>query len=218
MRRYYMYLENNTFTGPLPSEWSAFTSLRKLHLQNNGLSGELPKSWSAMKELIVLCAPISFSGHLPCMRMEGCCALGFVSRLKHSTTCCRNLDDNDLDGDVPTEWCSMVEEGSLRDLQTDTEHGLFRSINCCFDRADTRIKVPRFLCSKSVSGSMIFLPIQATALLAVLVLLRGTPLFIVIKIALSALDGLTDISYLVRALHCPASFCALERHLYYHKY
>ena len=51
-----MYLENNTFNGPLPSEWSAFTSLRKLHLQNNGLSGDLPKSWSAMKELIVLCA------------------------------------------------------------------------------------------------------------------------------------------------------------------
>mmetsp|Transcript_66480 Transcript_66480/g.210452 ORF Transcript_66480/g.210452 Transcript_66480/m.210452 type:complete len:351 (+) Transcript_66480:932-1984(+) len=91
----------------------------------------------------------------------------------------------------------MVEEGSLRDLQTDTEHGLFRSINCCFDRADTRIKVPRFLCYKTVSGSMIFLPIQATALLAVLVLLRGTPLFIVIKIVLSTLDGLTDISYLV---------------------
>jgi len=165
-----MYLENNTFNGPLPSEWSAFTSLRKLHLQNNGLSGDLPKSWSAMKELIVL-----------------------------------NLDDNDLDGDVPTEWCSMVEEGSLRDLQTvtfggtarATQRSSTRSVNCCFDRADTRIKVPRFLCSKSVSGSMIFLPIQATALLAVLVLLRGTPLFLVMKVAVSMLDSITDISYLV---------------------
>ena len=195
-----MYLENNTFTGTLPSEWSAFTSLRQLHLQNNKLSGELPKSWSAMKELIVLCAPISFLG-----------ALGFVARLKHLLHRCRNLDENDLDGDVPTEWCSMVEEGSLRDLQTDTEHGLFRSINCCFDRADTRIKVPRFLCSKSVSGSMIFLPIQAAALLAVLVMLRGTPLFLVIKVALSMLDSITDISYLVRALCSPAVLCALQR-------
>ena len=44
-------LDDNAFSGELPSSWSALVNLEELELKDNSISGTLPASWSAMTSL-----------------------------------------------------------------------------------------------------------------------------------------------------------------------
>eukprot|EP00873_Tetraselmis_striata_P028051 jgi/Tetstr1/448315/TSEL_035599.t1 len=98
-------LSDNSFSGPIPSQWGANAGLKYVDLHSNELSGALPASWSALLAMEQLRMDSNnLTGTMP----ASWAGMRNVERLQ--------LRENQLTGPLPPEWglLSMLEQLNLR--------------------------------------------------------------------------------------------------------
>lgn len=105
--------------GFIPEEIKWLTSLESLDMQNNHIAGPIPSSIGELEELTYLSLDgNNFSGTIPDVFDN----LVLLERAY--------LNFNDFNGSMPPSFCTLREEGALKDLWSDCG-GYPTTCTCC---------------------------------------------------------------------------------------